>query len=217
MRKEFIVVGVLFLLGAGLAAVARQPSPQRPPESWVEENMLESVGDFTLRPKEFGSKISYKMDELSYETLRPIGIACQIFEDSAGRQIDVVVIAGDSSESFHDQRICFAAQGWEIVNLDEIVMRSERLKDIPATRMTIKKPGMLPKESLYIFRSPSGFVTYNRMKFDFLTSKVRNPLGYERGFSYRFIGLTDSITLDELKAFAIEYLEKLSENPDGLM
>lgn len=215
--KKLIVV--LVVLMASMAAISymgqRKTDPL--PESWVEQKMLTENDGYTLRPDTFDSKISYKMDKTTYDLLKPIGIACQLMESPDGKQIDVVAIAGESMESFHDQRVCFNAQGWELLVVEERFIETKRHGKIPVSWMTIRKPGALPREAMYIFRHPEGFSSYDQAKWGFLKSKIKAPFERQIGYSYRFIGLTPDIDAQQLTDFAIKYLDTLDETTNGVM
>jgi hypothetical protein len=216
MKKLLIATCVLLAVLAAAKEAGRKPA-EVIPESWLEEKMLEQVGDFQLIPKEFGSKISYKMDESSYEVLKPIGIACQMMKDSRGREIDVVIIAGRSMEAFHDQEICFNAQGWTIEKMVERDISTKSRGDVPVSVMTISRDGGASRSAFYMFRTPEGHSSYDKAKWDYLVGKFRNPFKDQLGFSYRFIGLTPDITEKEVEEFAVAYLDQLDQTTNGKM
>ncbi|MFM9873929.1 MAG: exosortase-associated EpsI family protein [Fimbriimonadaceae bacterium] len=210
-----IVCGLLAVLAVG-KEVGKKPQREIK-ESWVEEKMLSDVDNFQLLPREFGSKISYKMSPDSYAVLNPIGIACQVMQDDAGRQIDVVVISGRSMEAFHDQQICFRAQGWDLLDQGERTIQTNSHGKIPAAWMKIQQRGQLPRNAVYLFRTGEGFSSYGKAKWDFLFGTVKRPFQEQIGFSYRFIGLTPDVSEADLDKFAGEYLDKLDESTKGVM
>jgi len=214
-KMALIVVGLLAVLAVG-KEVGKKPQREIA-ESWVEEKMLTEVNDFQLLPKEFGSKISYKMSEDSYTVLNPIGIACQVMEDPAGRRIDVVVISGRSMEAFHDQQICFRAQGWDLLDQGEREIETKSYGKIPAAWMKIQQRGQLPRNAMYLFRTGEGFSSYNQAKWDFLLGNIKRPFSEQIGFSYRFIGLTPDVTEQELVEFGANYLDQLNNTTNGVM
>lgn len=216
MKRVAIVVSVVMAILAAVGIYGMAPK-QRPAESWLEDKMLTQVDDYQLIPAEFGSKISYKMSDISYETLKPIGIACQRLEDLKGETVEVVVIAGDSMEAFHDQKICFNAQGWVVNNSEVRYMETKRHGRIPIMWMTINQPGQEAREAMYVFRTPLGFASYDSAKIEFLKAKMKDPFGNIYGFSYRFIGLTNGVDETELKRFAASYLDSLDESTNGVL
>ncbi|MBX3114305.1 MAG: exosortase-associated EpsI family protein [Fimbriimonadaceae bacterium] len=216
MKKQLsVIIGVMAVM-AVISYMGQRPHEPLP-ESWLEEKMLTSNEGFILRPMSFDSKISYRMDQTTYDTLKPIGIACQIMQDTKGREIDVVTIAGESMEAFHDQRICFNAQGWELLVVETRFIATKRHGRIPVSWMTIRRPGEQKREAMYIFRTPEGFADYNSAKWGFLVAKSKDPFARQIGFSYRFIGLTPDVNAEDLTQFAIEYLDTLDETTNGVM
>lgn len=216
MKRIAIVVSVVMAIMAAVGIYGLAPKV-RPPETWLEEKMLTSVDDYQLIPQEFGSKVSYRMSQISYDTLKPIGIACQRLQDSRGEEVEVVVIAGDSMEAFHDQKICFNAQGWELKNQEVRYLETERHGRIPIMWMTINQPGQASKEAMYVFRTPLGFATYDSAKIEFLKAKLKDPFADVFGFSYRFIGLSHGVDEAELKRVAAAYLDQLDESTNGIL
>jgi hypothetical protein len=215
--KKVALVLIPLLAVLAIVSISGTRKPVRPTEESVEKMMLVELGDYKLQPKEFDSMISYKMDETSYEVLDPIAIACQIFEDSRGQQVDVVVIAGDSSQAFHDQQICFKAQGWELKLVEERKLATKAHGEIPVSFMTIQRPNSHERYAVYAFRSPIGFQTYAQQKFGWVRAKLLDPFGGKKGYSYRFIGLTDDLTQEDVMKFATDYIDGLHTKTNGLM
>ncbi len=215
--KKIATLLIPLLAVLAFVSISGTRKPVRPTEESIEKMMLTELGDFKLQPREFDSTISYKMDESSYEVLDPIAIACQIFEDSRGEQVDVVVIAGDSSQAFHDQQICFKAQGWELTLVEERKLNSKAHGPIPVSFMSIKRPGSAERYAVYAFRSPIGFQTYSQQKFGWVQAKLFDPFGGKKGYSYRFIGLTDELSAEDVMKFATDYIDQLDATTNGLM
>lgn len=216
MKNILIGVGLSCLVLGGVKEVGKRPAEVLP-ETWLEEKMLTEVDEFQLIPKEFGSTITYKMSDVSYEVLEPIGIACQRMEDLQGRAIDVVIIAGHSMKSFHDQQICFKAQGWNMLTTEQRTMDTKSHGKIPYSFMSVSMRGELPKPAMYLFRTPLGFADYAGARMGFLQGKLKDPFATQVGYSYRFIGLTPDVSEDELRDFAADYLDKLDEQTKGVM
>lgn len=215
MKTKFIVVAVMLAVAAAASMLYKVPY-ERPTEDWLESQMLTELGRYELVKGEYGDRpITYRMDEVSYETLDPIGIACQRMSDGGSRDFDVVVIAGDSMKAFHDQQICFNAQGWNIVSTKTIYLPTENRGQVPTFLMEInREEGEPTRTALYMFRAPGGYKTYNWAKVDFFMNQLttgKPGLGY----SYRFIGLSEDLTEDDVIAFAKNYLDKLYEESGG--
>ncbi len=217
MKKLYYAVAGTLAVGAAFVHFGQKAAAERPPESWLEGMMLVENHGYQLVTDQPGKKISYSMAPETYQVLNPIGIACQKMEDAAGRQMDVVIIAGDSMQAFHDQRVCFKAQGWDLLSEEIRYLKTERHGTIPVTWMTIQLPGQSPKEALYAFRSPVGFQTYDQAKLGFIKAKLKDMFGEQIGYSYRFIGLTPDVDANELAQFAVEYLDTLDVQTEGVM
>lgn len=217
MNKLYIAVAGTMVVMTAALHLGKRASPERPPETWLENMMLTENAGYQLVPEVPGTKISYSMHPDTYKVLNPIGIACQKFQDPSGRQMDVVIIAGDSMQAFHDQRVCFKAQGWDLLSEEVRYLKTERHGTIPVTWMTIQLPGQAPKEALYAFRSPTGFQTYDQAKLGFIKAKLKDMFGEQIGYSYRFIGLTSDVDAQELAYFARTYLDNLDVSTQGVM
>lgn len=217
MKKHFIVVAALLGVAATASMLYTVPY-ERPDENWLEDQMITEIGRYELDrdPDQYGDRpITYRMDEVSYETLDPIGIACQRMTDGGNKAFDVVVIAGDSMKAFHDQQICFNAQGWNIVSTETIYLESELRGKMPAFLMEInREKGDPTRWALYMFRAPGGYKTYNWAKIDFFMHQLSSGKP-GLGYSYRFIGLSPDMSKEDVIAFSVNYMDKLYEETDG--
>ena len=135
-------------------------------------------------------------------------------QDDQGRRYDVVIIAADSMNALHDQQVCFQAQGWEVMESNTRQIESELRGNYPGIFVTIRQDGTPPQNAILAFRSPERMVTYNRAKIGFFTYRLKNRKP-GMGFSYRFIGIDPSITMEDLEFFAKNYMDKLYENSEG--
>lgn len=187
----------------------------RPPEKWLEEKMPTEVAGFVVEPYGINRQISYKMDKISYDELDPIGIAAQRFRK--GNQVmDAVVIAGNSMESFHDQRWCFVAQGWEVKGSVVVQLDTQSWGKVPATLTQIERPGVQATWAMFIFRGPKGFhpdtpPAAKDFFWNDLTTGKRTI-----GFSYRFIPFWPGATEQEVITFATLYLDATHKSSGGV-
>lgn len=215
MNFKVILVAAL-LVGAGIVAPFVKVKAERPPESWLVNMMPTQVQDFRVVPMDTQNpRISYVMDERSYDMLDPIGIAAQRVKDQSGREIDVVVISGDSMDAFHDQQVCFTAQGWEVREMQQVILKTRTRGDIPISKMRLAKNNR-EQPALYFFRSPKGFNTYNGSKLDFFFHLLTHGKP-GRGFSYRFIGITSDVTEQDLLAYASAFLDTAHDTTNGVL
>lgn len=216
MKRILIVLVLVFAVSAAMSQLGKGRH-ERKTEKWLEDQMLTEVGDWVLAPDTFDSKISYKMDERSYEILDPVGMACQKFKDGAGRQADVVIIAGDSMQAFHDQKVCFTGQGMSVEFKNKTLV-TKTYGEIPVSWMHITSPRFSGKlEAVYIFRDPLGFNTYDGAKWGFMKAKLKTPFSPIMGYSYRFMGDTPEVSEKDVAELAVAYLDKLAESTNGTL
>lgn len=214
MKPTLIVAMVVLLATAVATTLFKSDYVREKKEPWLWEMMLTELHGYRVQPSDLGENITYKMDKVSYDVLDPIGIACQRMTNEYGQMFDVVIIAGDSMNAFHDQQICFNAQGWDIKEMKGVMLESEYRGQVPISMMTITRDDGPEQYAAYFFRSPSGFVSYNRAKIDFFMHRLKKGKP-GMGFSYRFIGLSPDMTEEDVTRFATQYLDKLYETTDG--
>ena len=211
MKNALIVTLVCFVAAAAANFQYLFRSNDKLNEEWLHSVTPTQVRDFRLAPKTFDATISYEMGPDTYDTLKPIGISCQILTDTVGRKMDVVVIAGDTMDAFHDQQICFSAQDWEIRNITQVKLNIPGFKEVTANHMRISQKGQSPIDALYLVQTPTGFYGYERARWEYFFNYLRKGKA-EVGYSYRFIGLTPDVQLDELKGLAEEYIADFHQN-----
>lgn len=214
MKARLITVTIVLLVTMVLSFAFKSDYVRDKDEAWLVNMMPTELHGYKVLPSEFGENISYKMDESSYEVLNPIGIACQRMVNDRDLAFDVVVIAGDSMNAFHDQQICFNAQGWEILETSLIDIPTETRGKVRSFMMKIQQEDTGVFTALYMFRSPNGFVSYNQAKVDFFMKRLFSSKP-GLGFSYRFIGLSEDLGEDDVVRFASQYLDKLNETTHG--
>lgn len=217
LKHFFVLVGAVAATAA-FTAFYNGAGYDRPDEKWLEDKMLTELHGYEVDPR-INEKITYRMDETSYEVLNPIGIACQRMKNEYGQEFDVVVIASDSMQAFHDQQICFNAQGWEIMEGKSqiIPLETQAHGEIPVQLMTIKRRNANEEQTaVYFFRSPKGFVTYGRAKVDYMLNQLATGKP-ALGFSYRFIGLSPNLTQKDVLRFAQQYVDELDKTSNGVL
>ncbi|MFN8140684.1 MAG: hypothetical protein U0R49_12890 [Fimbriimonadales bacterium] len=100
----FAVVGVANLL-------IPEPVFATKTEEWMLANLPESVKGYS-----FVGNI--KMGQINYDQLKPFGIVSRSYTGLDGRSYDYLVIASNSKDSFHDQRVCLTSQQYQLRDLD---------------------------------------------------------------------------------------------------
>lgn len=184
-------------------------------EEWLYEMMPAEMESAQMRQSTLGETVTYRMDESTYEVLEPIGIACQIWSTPEG-EFDVVIIAGESMKSFHDQKICFNAQGWNIRDLRQRILPTESHGDIPFTVMELDRRDGNVKWGIYTFRPPTGFGDFRTADLGFMINEIKTGQP-GTGYSYRFIGMSDGLTEDQVFDFAKRYMERVKESSNGIL
>lgn len=217
MIKHAIILVALFVGAGAWVNVNALQNGSRPPESWLLEMVPTQVGEWELdRALGPDQPITYKMDEITYGELDPIGIAAQRFRFGS-MEMDAVVIAGNQNESFHDQRWCFQAQGYE---LRESAMDSIETKVagvIPVQLVQISKAGMPATYALFTFQGPTAFhATTFEMGRDYFIAGMSSA-SLRNGFFFRFIPLYPGATKEEVKAFAAAYIDTAEQTSKGIL
>ncbi|MBS1713867.1 MAG: hypothetical protein JST30_05975 [Armatimonadetes bacterium] len=209
-KTPFIALAALLAAGGVVNNVSSITAGNKKPESWLEDHMPTAVGDYTLEATG-GSKVSYRMDKSTYEELDPIGIAAQRFKGPAGAGFDAVTIAGDGMKSFHDQRWCFNAQGWTIVESKETVAPTKAFGNVPVTLVKIERASTGAQYAVFTLRGPSGFhsdipsASKDWFWYEFLKMKKYT------GFFYRVMPTTGGMTADQVLTFTGSYIDAAND------
>jgi len=184
-------------------------------EAWLESSVPVEFGNYELVKGDAGDRVTYKMDKTTYEVLSPVGISGQVFRDREGRSYDAVIIAGLGMHSFHDQRWCFEGQGFQILDDTTTTIKTKAYGELEVMSLTLKRDGRPSQPALFVFKSPTRFSTnYHAAKFDFVVKQLLTARPH-MGFSFRFIGMTEDMTAEQLKTFATEFMDKVHETSKG--
>ncbi len=204
------------LLLAGGIVVAKMPPSSR---SAVDENRMETLAPASVQqcvylPGDEDPGQSYKMGKETYDTLDPSGIVARLY-NVGGKTYDVVVIASDSSKSFHDPRVCFTASGWSITKESEVQLKTKTRGIVPMTFVKMSGAGMMERSAIYGYRSPNGFVAQARaMRWEMFIGQVLKARN-DMGVFYRFIPQSGDISDQELTDFAASYLDEANQASKG--
>lgn len=113
LKIRTYAVGFL-LLACGVALHAMpKPAYAKKDEVFMEKAAPTLVNNFKFEPSHDYPMCSYKVDKVTYETLNPFGAVGRIYSDGK-ESYDVLLISSNDKNSFHDNRICFQAQGYTI-------------------------------------------------------------------------------------------------------
>lgn len=212
IKRTWVLAGIL-LASAAFTKFAPPKRSMPIDEHWMAQRSPVAVGAYKYVPGIDNPDESYHMGKSTYDTLQPTGIVAREYT-SGNKAFDVVLIASDSGESFHDPRVCFTASGWNITNQKKQIVHTNAHGDIPMT--FVKMQGDKEnKSALYFYRGPNGYESVARkMRFEMLVSQlvhVRN----DQGVFYRFIPMSDGISDDELFQFASNYIDEANRVSGG--
>lgn len=213
-NRVFMIAGLLLLWGAVVALTPHTSEATPKTEQWLEENSPRQVGAFHMVPSHEGhERVTYKMDESTYEVLAPYGIVARRFEH-ADQSYDVVLIASNKKTSFHDPRICFRAQGWEITSEETTTVDTVR-GPVPMTIAKMVGPDKRKTVACFFYRDGDKyFASSPELGWDIFVRQLkgRNDLD---GVFYRFIPLHDGATTEQLKDFIRLYVKEAKDASGG--
>lgn len=167
MQSRLKIILVLFV-AAGIGAYFLTPIVY---VNRTEEWMASQLPAADIPGYRFNSDI--KMDKDTYEILQPFGIIGRDFIDQDGRRFEITVIASNNRKAFHDPRVCFSAQGWQLIdphvkNINVPVFG----KGVLATVMGLQSSNA-KGSAIYFYHGPYGWrSTPHYMPFDMLVAKL---------------------------------------------
>ena len=216
LRQRALFLLCLLIPAGLIIAFVPKPGAPRKSEAWLESQAPGSMPGYELVPfadDPDNHKISYKMDKVTYDTLKPFGIVCQVYRGS-GKSFDAVIITSDSHQSFHEPRICFQSQGWtlELTKTDTIETKTHGR--IPVTIVDVKN-GSGNNLALFTYSGPAGFRDAPlRLMRDMFFSQLKTARVSACDF-YRIIANYQGATEEELKKFASDYIDAANQSSGG--
>ena len=214
-KRAFIAAGLLLAVGASLA-FAPKPSSVKRSEAWVASALPERVGDFAMMPPQDPKYpyCSYKMGQTTYDILRPWGIVPRVFSNGKNTY-DVVVIGSNTKDSFHDPRVCFSAQGWNLSNERIETVSTKSYGAVPVTMVNMDHDGQ-KTIAMYFYRLREGYVGSNTgvKKQMFLYKLAKLGKDDEGGF-IRIIPNGSNPKPEELKTFAGAWIDAAAKSSNG--
>ena len=212
MKKTLWVLAGL-MTSIGLAYnFAPRPSEKTMTEEQVGAMLPMKVGKFTPMLKK-GETVSYQMDKASYDILKPWGICARVFT-SGNEAYDMVAIASNSKESFHDPQICFKAQGWNLTNQRDDVIKTKTRGDVPVTLVDMEQRGD-KRVAMYFFKLTKGY--YGNMglvKKDMLVHLFTHLGQKDEGAFLRVIP-TGIVDVEKMKLFAADWVDEAGKTSNG--
>ena len=217
-----IVLGLFVVVG--IAAVALKPRTYSDrTEEWMESVVPEQVPGFTLLSSS-RTDDSMRMSDVVYEVLQPFGITTRRFQGEDGRMYELVVLAGNTRKSFHDPRVCFTAQSWDIGEPGVYKINVPELGgDVDVSAMVMKNVATGSEASaMFFYKTPFGIRPDTlRVPFDLTFAKLMLKENVDAQF-YRFMVIPpsdgDDVLQKDLKAlehFARSVFGELHKREEG--
>lgn len=211
MNKGLLIACVALVPSALWGAYQLAQPKSSLTEKWLLDRVPTQVPGYKLIPSMEDPRVTYRMSPETYAELEPVGITAQVFEDSQGRQYEAVAIAGQDMNTFHDQRVCFTTQGWNLDKNVEANIPNADFGDVPILDLTVSKDGRQGAPAFFMWRSPQRFTNNRRTaKFDFLKSGLLTQKT-QVGYSYRFMAASDGVDTEHLRDFTNAYLSALKQ------
>ncbi len=217
-----IVLGLFVVVG--IAAVALKPRAYSDrTEEWMESVVPEQVPGFTLLSSSRTDE-SVRMSDVVYDVLQPFGITTRYFQGEDGRTYELVVLAGNTRKSFHDPRVCFTAQSWDIGEPGVYKINVPELGgDVDVSAMVMKNVATGSEASaMFFYKTPFGIRPDTlRVPFDLTFAKLMLKENVDAQF-YRFMVIPpsdgDDVLQKDLKAleqFARSVFGELQKGEEG--
>ncbi len=205
--RTAIIAGLC--LAAGAFGIGRTWLTSYTPlaETWFEKAIPLQIDGLAMVPGPDNPLQSYTMTQETYDMLKPLAIISRIYSQGDER-FDAVLIAGDNADSFHDQRACFNAQGWQILDDQLVEIPTERYGKVKAIQLKLKGSNGEPATALYTIRGPSGgfFNDFQAMWLDYMKKELATG-SIHQGQFVRTIDLTGKASEERLAEFTGRYLD----------
>lgn len=210
--RTYFFSGIVLVAGL-IITLLPKPEPDKKTEDWMEQHLPYKVGNYTFLPANPGAQQSYRMEQRTYDILKPFGIVCRRY--AGGRFVyDAVVIASQSDDSFHDPRVCFSAQGWELGPMEEVPIETKTHGTIKAT-MTTMSGKERNKIAAFVYKTDKGFhASTSEVKWAMLFESMKGGRKLN-GVFYRFIPEYSGATKEQLAKFIGEYLDAAAATSNG--
>jgi hypothetical protein len=184
-------------------------------EEWLLNGTPLSVDGYTAQPGPDGTTQTYRMPEDTYKLLQPFGIMTRIYGEGL-RHFDVVVIASNTRNSFHNPEHCFPGQFWTISDEHTVNIATRSRGTVPVTVMRASQ-GDRNVYAAFCFKGPKGLVASQSelyMQWSLASFLSGQP---QEGAFYRFMALENDTTADQLIKFAGDYLDRVHETSRGVL
>ena len=220
MKTRALVAVVVILLAALAIAFTKKKVPDTMDESDMLEISARDLDGYMMQGSPDSPDYTYRMGEVTYNTLEPYGIVARIFENGqTGETYDVVLIASRSKDSFHDPRVCFSAQGWALTNQWSDEIQTETRGKLTVTIALMDGLQGKGKMAAFLYRGQGRFYgSTKELKLGMFLEQMKGGSDLDGAF-YRFIPLhsnpNDLELLDDLKRFIAVYLDESNRASGG--
>lgn len=209
--RALLLAGLFAVFGVG-ALLRPRSDAHHVDEAWLERTYPAAVGGYSAVPSPDGSKgHSYKMDETTYQALQPYGIVARTLTNGQ-KYYDVVVIAGDQPDTFHNPVACFGSQEWKVLSSETLRLATKTHGEVNATVTKAEKNGE-QYTALYTFEGPDAtYGTNSDLINDLFWSQLKSGKIQTATF-FRFMAPTPSGDDAALRRFAVDYLDQAPVRP----
>lgn len=218
LMKRVVTLTGFFAVAAVVFLALPSRAESNVDEKWMKDHAPETIpstelGTFTYEKSAEDPQISYKADAQTYDMLKPFGIVSRKY-GSGGRQYDVVLIAGNDKENFHDPHVCFRAQGWTFTKDTIVKVPTKTRGMITATLAQIENRGR-STFALFFYRGPKAFYPSTpNLGTAMLLGPLMGDFKTDAVF-YRFMPEYPDPTEKDLVKFASEFMDAAGKSSDN--
>jgi hypothetical protein len=213
LNKRFLTLAGFFAVAGAIFLALPSKAESIVDEQWMKDHAPATVADYRFQTSADDPQISYRMDDSTYEMLNPFGIVARTYYNM-GRQFDVVLIAGNDKENFHDPHVCFNAQGWTFLEDKVIQIPTKTRGTISATYARISQRGR-DSITVFFYRGPKGFYPSTpNLGMAMLLGPLMGDFKTDAVF-YRFMPMYDGATPEDVIEFVGKYMDEAGKASDG--
>ncbi|MBS1718883.1 MAG: exosortase-associated EpsI family protein [Armatimonadetes bacterium] len=216
IKRSYIFGGICLLAGAGVFALPKLPTTMD--ESKMEALAPSKVGPFYFEQSAEDKGCTYRMDARTYRLLNPYGIVARVYS-YRNESYDVVLIAGNDKENFHDPRICFQGQGWLIDQEAQIQIKTKGGENILATIVKIRQPDQNRANlAIYFYRGKNAYYpSTSGLGMLMVKGLLKGELNTDIVF-YRFmpLGSAANVSQEQLVNFVSDYIDSAHKSSGGV-
>ncbi|MEQ1822606.1 MAG: hypothetical protein ABL949_08855 [Fimbriimonadaceae bacterium] len=214
IKNILVVSAVIGLAGAFIQSQGVAGGSPGKDDDYLEGISPKAIGPYTFIPSSTDPGRSYEIQKDVRDTLKPFGIVPRVYKDSrTSRQFEVLIISSNTKESFHDQRVCFPAQGNTPLKEEIVQLETADRGTVPVT--ITKYPSLV---TAYLYRGPENryFARPQELTLHMLKTVLMGGTNLDSKF-YRFLTNDMTVKDEELLAFAREYLDTVYKTSKGTL